>query len=107
MMAPEGERMRILDVAIRRATEELRAPIDRVEVAKGQVSCWAGSRRVLMTYDYAQGVHVDPVTGQFTPIVGGGHWDVAVIDGPGPRRAEIIKEALFRLLSLKPSSVRD
>jgi hypothetical protein len=45
-IAPYYQRARLLNAAIRKAAPVLRAPIDRVEVASGQVLFWA-RRRVL------------------------------------------------------------
>ena len=45
MRAPENERMTLLSVAIARATGELNAPIDRIEVTREHVTWWSDSRR--------------------------------------------------------------
>jgi hypothetical protein len=81
MRAPVHERMALLDVAIARATDELNAPIDRIEVTGTLVNCWAGPRKVTLSYHYAQGGQMNPV-GRFTPTVGSGSWRVVVVDDP-------------------------
>jgi hypothetical protein len=86
MRAPKYERMRMLDAAIGRASDELDAPIDRLEVAGGHVTCWSGTRSVIMAYGYAQGGGEDPVTGAFIPYPGSGDWYVTVVQAPPPRR---------------------
>jgi hypothetical protein len=83
--APEHERMTLLSVAIERATRELRAPIDRIEVTRDHVNCWAGLRKVAMTYDYAQDGRIESPSGRFMPIPGSGNWEVAVVDGSSTR----------------------
>ena len=97
MQAPEEERMMLLDVAIGRATEELHAPVDRVEVTRSRVSCWAGRRRVVMAYNYAQGGQVDPVTGRFVITAGSGSWDVVVVGKAAPGSGWL-RDAFSRLL---------
>jgi hypothetical protein len=97
MRAPEHERMALLDVAIARATGELNAPIDRIEVTDTHVNCWAGSRKVTLSYQYAQGGQMDPV-GRFAPTVGSGSWEVMVVDDPATRRRKGIGQALAKLL---------
>jgi hypothetical protein len=98
MQAPEGERMRLLSVAILRATNELHAPIDRIEVTDKHVICWAGLRKITMTYYYAQGGNVEWPSGQFTPMPGSGSWEVVVSDGPANAWPEIIGKALLKVL---------
>ena len=57
MKAPEHERLDLLFEVIRRASDELKAPIDRIEVVgyEKRVDCWAGSRQVSFAVAYAQG----------------------------------------------------
>jgi hypothetical protein len=94
MMSPEDERRRLLGEAINRATETLREPLDRIEVTPSQVTCWAGSRGVVMDYAYAEGGTVDEVSGRFVPTLGGGSWRVVVAGEP--RRSN----RLFRAISV-------
>ncbi len=96
MKAPQYERAEMLGVAIRRATDELSAPIDRIEVVGSRVNCWAGSRRVSLAYSYAQGGRMDPA-GRFQPLPGSGSWDVVVVPRANPPR-NVIAKALARLL---------
>jgi hypothetical protein len=96
--APEHERMELLSVAIERATFALNAPIDRIEVTSTHVSCWAGPKKVTLSYAYAQGGELDPATGRFMPTPGSGTWQVSVITDPAARRPEIIGQALAKLL---------
>jgi hypothetical protein len=98
MQAPENERMRLLGVAICRATQELRAPIDRIEVTDGHVTCRAGGRAIAMTYRYAQGGDVEASSGRFIPMPGSGEWEVEVGDGPIARRRWSLAAALRGML---------
>ena len=82
MKAPHHEREDLLCTAIHRATEELIAPIDRIEVTAKRVHCWAGSRQVSFSYAYAQGGRVDS-DGRFQPSPGSGSWDLALVSEPG------------------------
>jgi hypothetical protein len=97
MQAPEDERVRLLNVAILRATRELRAPIDRIEVTDEYVSCWAGPRKIAMTYCYAQGGHADLSSGRFTATPGSGVWEVVVVGGPTRRWPDAIGSALLKI----------
>ncbi len=74
MMAPHYERARMLCTAIERATEELAEPIDRIEVASGKVTVWAGKKRLSMRYYYANSYNNDGA-----PLLGGGQWIVELI----------------------------
>ncbi|MDR3462327.1 MAG: hypothetical protein P4L76_08440 [Beijerinckiaceae bacterium] len=100
MRAPHHERRAMLDVAIHRATEELNAPIDRVEVVAGHVLCWAGSKMVTLLYDYAQGGSHDD-SGRFIPHVGTGWWRVEVVPNSTLRRPSLIGRALAKLTKRK------
>jgi hypothetical protein len=90
MKAPEHERVDLLYEVIRRATFELNAPIDRIEVIGNaeRVDCWAGSRQVSLAVDYAQGGQWEfedgsrPTLGRFQPTVGSGSWYVWVVPSP-------------------------
>jgi hypothetical protein len=93
MKAPEYERADLLSVAIRRGTDELRAPVDRIEVFDrgARVDCWAGSRQVSFAVTYEQGGRYEseghdgaPPSGRFLPMPGSGSWNVIVIAGPPP-----------------------
>ena len=74
MMAPHYERARMLCAAVQRATEELAEPIDRIEVASGKVTVWAGKKRLSMRYYYANSYNNDGA-----PLLGGGQWIVELI----------------------------
>jgi hypothetical protein len=54
MKAPYDERADLLQVAVRRPTQELHAPIDRVGDVD-RVDCWAGSRKVSLAAYYSPG----------------------------------------------------
>jgi hypothetical protein len=91
MKAPEHERAELLGEVVRRATYELNAPIDRIEVIGDaeRVDCWAGSRQVSLAVDYAQGGQYEfdgrddqPTLGRFRPTVGSGSWNVWVVPRP-------------------------
>jgi hypothetical protein len=97
MKAPHYERMALLGVAIRTATEELNAPIDRVEVLDKHIQCWAGSKVVTLSYDYAESGALDE-HGNFIVHVGSGSWEVAVVRNPTPRRPTLIGRALAKLM---------
>ena len=97
MRAPHHERRAMLSVAIDKATEELNAPIDRVEVVAGHVRCWAGSKLVTLLYDYAQGGSHDE-TGNFIPHVGTGWWHVEVVPNPTSRRLTLVERALGKFM---------
>lgn len=95
MKSPEHERAELLGIAIERAGEVLKAPIDRVKVGRFHIICWAGRRRVRMVYSYAQGGALDPQTGRFTPMPGAGGWNVIV----KPTAASTLLGTLRRMLS--------
>ena len=97
MKAPHYERRELLGVAIERATEELEAPIDRIEVTTGHVRCWAGSKTVTLSYDYGQG-GVHDCHGVFTAHVGSGHWYVEVVSSSTPRHRGLIGSLVAKLL---------
>jgi hypothetical protein len=87
-MAPHYERARMLHAAIDEATQELDAPIDRVEVAAGRVFASAGGKRVSFRYYYANGRGPD---GSVMP--GGGRWVVekaTPLDEPSPLKARLV-----------------
>ena len=84
MMSAHDERARLLSIAIDRATRELQAPIDEVEVTSGQVLCRAGSRVLTMSYGYADAIHAD---GSVRP--GSGSWWVEVESASAPREAKV------------------
>ena len=96
-MAPHYERRRLLGVAIERATEELQAPIDRIEVAARRIRCRAGSKTVTLSYDYAQGGAQDS-HGNFTVNVGSGEWCVEVVRSPASHLPARIGSALAKFL---------
>jgi hypothetical protein len=97
MKAPEYERRELLGAAIARATDELKAPIDRIEVTGGHIRCWAGSETVTLSYHYAQGGSFDS-HGQFTAHVGSGEWQVEVVRDPASRRPAVIGRGLAKFL---------
>ena len=106
MKAPEYERADLLSVAIRRGTDELRAPIDRIEVVDrgARVHCWAGSRQVSFAVAYEQGGRYEvegrdgaPPSGRFLPMPGSGSWNVIVVAGPPPQG--VIARLLSRVRS--------
>ena len=72
MKAPEYQRVDLLGVAITRGTDELRAPIDRIEVVErgARVNCWAGSRQVSFAVAYAQGGQYEVEGRDGAPAVG-------------------------------------
>jgi len=98
MMSPENERMRLLDVAIDRASSELRKPVDRVEVTKDYVTCWSGNRQVVMEYGYAQGGNIDDSSGRFLPAPGSGNWYVVVVSEPAPKAHGRLAKVIAMLL---------
>lgn len=98
MKAPEHERKALLGIAIERATDELGAPIDRVDVTDSLVTCSAGSRKVVMSYSYADGGTVDQNTGRFVPTLGSGSWQVTVLDGEAVSQPEIIGRTIAKFL---------
>lgn len=97
MRAPKHEREAMLGVAIQRATGELNAPIDRVEVVAGNVLCWAGSKRVTLSYQYAQGESCDE-HGKFVPHVGSGSWEVQVVADATSKKPTLIGRVLAKLM---------
>jgi hypothetical protein len=81
MMAPKHERARVLAIAIDLAGDILDAPIDRLVVSDSRITCWAGWRRVEMSYGYSNAY--DGADGSIK--LGGGHWWVNPIGPPaGP-----------------------
>jgi hypothetical protein len=108
MKAPEHERVDLLYEVIRRATFELNAPIDRIEVIGNvkRVDCWAGSRQVSLAVDYAQGGQYEfdgrddpPTLGRFRPTVGSGSWYVWVVPSPVTPRLEKPHGVIARTLA--------
>ena len=100
MKAPEHERADLLHEVIRRATDELKVPIDRIEVIRDaeRVDCWAGSRQVSFAVDYAQGGQWEsegrddpPTLGRFQPTAGSGSWNVWVVPRPQARQGVIAR----------------
>jgi len=83
MKAPPDERADLLQAAIWRATRELGAPIDRVEVVGDvdRVICSAGSRRVSLAVRYSPGYAPDPTGAYLQITAGGGSWNVEVVPG--------------------------
>jgi len=79
MKAPKYERRELLSKAIALATEELDAPIDRLEVRAREIQCWSGGTSVAMAYDYSQGVTIDRSTGRIQTLPGSGCWEVTLI----------------------------
>lgn len=69
MMAPHHERERMLWGAIRRATSELAEPIESVRVSRNKVTCWGRTKKVCMTFSYA-----DAYSAQGEALLGGGSW---------------------------------
>ena len=100
MKAPEHERADLLHAVIRCATDELKAPIDCIEVIGGaeRVDCWAGSRQVSLAVTYAQGGQWEsegrdepPTLGRFQPTAGSGSWNVWVVARPQAPRGVIAR----------------
>ena len=86
------------NAAVQRATEELAEPIDRIEVASGQGTVWAGKKRLSMRYYYANSYNNDGA-----PLLGGGQWIVEVItpyDGGEPSERSSTQTMLARLQNL-------
>ena len=82
MMAPEDVRAKLLCMAVDRATRELLAPIDRIEIIGDavRVDCWAGARQVSIAFDRSEsGEFID---GTFVPYAGGVSWDAVVVQRP-------------------------
>ena len=75
MMAPQFERARMLSAAIDRAIAELADPIERIEVELSNVFVWAGTKRLTMSYSYANSYSRDGA-----PLLGGGRWVVEVVE---------------------------
>jgi hypothetical protein len=56
---PRYEGMALLGEAIHCATEELKAPVNRVEVTTDHVQCWAGSKTVTSSHYCSHGGFLD------------------------------------------------
>ena len=90
-MAPEHERARLLSLVVERAIEVLNAPISKIEVTADKVLCSAGSRRLTMSYGYANAL--DASGGE---MPGSGHWWV-MVDGESVREKADVAWALGRV----------
>ena len=96
MKAPKYERLELLWEAIRTATDELAAPIDRVEVLNEYIQCWARSKTVTFSYHFTQGGSLDE-HGNFLPYVGSGSWSVQVVRDPIAKRPTLMQRVLAML----------
>jgi hypothetical protein len=97
MRAPEHERQALRGVIIQTATEELKAPIDRVEVEESHARCWAGSKMVVLSYYCSQTGEHDAF-GKFTPYVGGGSWHAEIVRDPTLRQPTSVGNAIAKLM---------
>ena len=103
MIAPADVRANLLCMAIERATRELRAPIDRIEIIGDavRVDCWAGARQVSIDFNRSEGGQI--VSGTFVPNAGSVSWQPVVVESPTteqPRKRRwVLAGALIGLLA--------